>query len=79
MPGTKGESPILKTRISPGLTDTPAERTHMPPETWEKYAGMVPLGRVGQPEDILGTALFLASEASGFITGVVIPVSGGPQ
>lgn len=65
--------------ISPGLTDTPGERNHMPPETWEKYAGMVPLGRVGQPEDILGAALFLASEASDFITGAVIPVSGGPQ
>ena len=51
----------------------------MPPETWEKYAGMVPLGRVGQPEDILGAALFLASGASDFITGAVIPVSGGPQ
>ena len=65
--------------ISPGLTDTPGERNHMPSETWEKYAGMVPLGRVGQPEDILGAALFLASEASDFITGAVIPVSGGPQ
>ncbi len=65
--------------ISPGMTDTPAERDHMPPEILEKYAGMVPLGRIGQPEDLLGAALFLASDASAFITGVIIPVSGGPQ
>jgi NAD(P)-dependent dehydrogenase (short-subunit alcohol dehydrogenase family) len=65
--------------ISPGMTDTPSERNHMPPETLKKYAGMIPLGRIGQPEDMLGTALFLASETSDFITGVIIPVSGGPQ
>jgi len=65
--------------ISPGMTDTPAEREHMPPEIMDQYVKMIPLGRIGQPEDILGTALFLASEASNFITGAIIPVSGGPQ
>jgi len=65
--------------ISPGLTDTPSEREHMPPEQFERYAKMIPMGRVGQPEDIVGTALFLASESSAYVTGVIIPVSGGPQ
>ena len=65
--------------ISPGMTDTPSERAHMPREILDKYASMIPLGRIGQPEDMVGTALFLASEASSFITGVIIPVSGGPQ
>jgi len=37
----------------------------------------VPLGRVGTPEDIAGTALFLASELSSFITGEAINVTGG--
>lgn len=38
---------------------------------------MAPLQRVGLPEDIAGPALFLASELSSFITGAVIPVTGG--
>jgi NAD(P)-dependent dehydrogenase (short-subunit alcohol dehydrogenase family) len=65
--------------ISPGLTDTPSERQHMPPELFERYSRAIPLGRVGQPEDILGTALFLASEASAYVTGAIVAVSGGPQ
>jgi NAD(P)-dependent dehydrogenase (short-subunit alcohol dehydrogenase family) len=65
--------------ISPGMTDTAGEREHMPQETMEKYTRMIPLGRIGQPEDMLGAALFLASEASNFVTGVILPVSGGPQ
>jgi len=65
--------------ISPGMTDTAGEREHMPQEIMEKYTRMIPLGRIGQPEDMLGAALFLASEASNFVTGVILPVSGGPQ
>jgi NAD(P)-dependent dehydrogenase (short-subunit alcohol dehydrogenase family) len=37
----------------------------------------IPLGRVARPEEIKGLALFLASPASGFITGVQIPIDGG--
>ena len=36
-----------------------------------------PLGRIGEPSDMAGTAIFLASKASAYITGVVIPVDGG--
>ncbi|HOJ68212.1 MAG TPA: SDR family oxidoreductase [Candidatus Hydrogenedentes bacterium] len=36
-----------------------------------------PMGRFGTPEDLLGTAVWLASDASRFVTGVVIPVDGG--
>lgn len=74
-----GRYNIRVNAISPGLIDTETERRHMPPAAFEKYSRAVPLGRVGQPGDILGLALFLASDASDYISGAVIPVSGGPQ
>ena len=43
----------------------------------EMVARGVPLGRIGAPEDVAGTALFLASRAGAYLTGVVIPVDGG--
>jgi NAD(P)-dependent dehydrogenase (short-subunit alcohol dehydrogenase family) len=51
----------------------------MGPDLFELYAKAVPLGRAGQPEDILGVAIFLASDVSSYISGAIIPVSGGPQ
>ena len=40
-------------------------------------ASQVPVGRIGTPEDVVGTTLFLASRAGGFLTGTVIPLDGG--
>ena len=37
----------------------------------------VPLGRIGEPDDMAGVAIFLASKAGAYITGTVIPVDGG--
>jgi NAD(P)-dependent dehydrogenase (short-subunit alcohol dehydrogenase family) len=36
-----------------------------------------PMGRFGQPEDLLGTVMWLLGPASAFVTGVVIPIDGG--
>ena len=36
-----------------------------------------PMGRFGDPEDLLGTVLWLLSPASAFVTGIVVPVDGG--
>jgi NAD(P)-dependent dehydrogenase (short-subunit alcohol dehydrogenase family) len=36
-----------------------------------------PMGRFGNPEDLAGTAVWLASDASAFVTGIVVPVDGG--
>ncbi|MBV8587058.1 MAG: SDR family oxidoreductase, partial [Verrucomicrobia bacterium] len=36
-----------------------------------------PMGRFGEPEDLLGAAIWLASDAAKFVTGTVIPVDGG--
>lgn len=43
----------------------------------EQILERIPAGRWGQPEDIVGTAIFLASAASDYINGIVIPVDGG--
>ena len=47
------------------------------PELAKKYAAQIPLGKLGMPEDLIGACIFLASEASGFITGQTIFVDGG--
>jgi NAD(P)-dependent dehydrogenase (short-subunit alcohol dehydrogenase family) len=45
--------------------------------TEAKWSKTIPLGRMGQPEEIKGLALLLASPASSFITGAVFPIDGG--
>jgi NAD(P)-dependent dehydrogenase (short-subunit alcohol dehydrogenase family) len=36
-----------------------------------------PLGRFGEPDDLVGTSIWLASDASRFVTGVIVPIDGG--
>jgi NAD(P)-dependent dehydrogenase (short-subunit alcohol dehydrogenase family) len=47
------------------------------PERRAAIEASVPLGRVGTPEDVAGTAIFLASRAGAYLTGAIIPVDGG--
>ena len=47
------------------------------PEALKQQAAKIPLGRIGEPEDIAGAALFLASEAASYITGHTMFVDGG--
>lgn len=67
--------------ICPGATDTPALRRDMEEgivmATLDQIIATVPLKRMGTPEDMAQVALFLASEASSFMTGVAVPVDGG--
>ncbi|MGH9143699.1 MAG: SDR family NAD(P)-dependent oxidoreductase [Vicinamibacterales bacterium] len=57
------------------LTDRNEER--IPDEQKRQLMASRPLKRLGTPEDIAGAALFLASEASAWITGVILDVAGG--
>jgi NAD(P)-dependent dehydrogenase (short-subunit alcohol dehydrogenase family) len=47
------------------------------PESREMIEQMVPLGRVGSPDDVAGLTLFLSSRAGAYLTGTVIPLDGG--
>lgn len=64
--------------IGPALIITPGTK-HIQenPELAKKYAAAIPMGRIGQTEDLVGTCVFLASEASGFMTGQTLFVDGG--
>jgi NAD(P)-dependent dehydrogenase (short-subunit alcohol dehydrogenase family) len=68
--------------ISPGPIDTPIFEQLAPTkegvdQARAAFEAAVPLGRLGRPEEIAATALFLASDESSFIAGVNLPVDGG--
>jgi len=64
--------------IAPGFIVTEqSARSRTDPDHVAAVNLRTPLGRWGQPQDIAGTALFLASDAAEFITGACIPVDGG--
>ena len=62
--------------IAPGYVMTDILKT-VPQELLDKFAGLTMLGRLGQPEEIAKSALFLASDESSYITGHVLSVNGG--
>jgi len=64
--------------IAPSLIYTElAKATLQDPERLQKYLANVPLKRVGQPQDLVGACIFLASAASDFITGQILYLDGG--
>lgn len=62
--------------IRPGLIHTEAF-DHMPPDFFESQVPLIPLGNIGQPEDIASAAAFLCSDEARFITGTILTVDGG--
>lgn len=63
--------------ICPGVTDTAQPRGHRTEEELYAMAAKIPLGRIGQTEDLVGPAIFLASDAAKFVTGQMVIVNGG--
>jgi NAD(P)-dependent dehydrogenase (short-subunit alcohol dehydrogenase family) len=64
--------------IAPGPTFTGLTRaTYVDPEARRATEAMIPLGRLGDPEDLVGAVLFLASDESVWVTGSTVTVDGG--
>lgn len=64
--------------LAPGRFLTPLTETEMSdPEQYATFVKQVPLGRIGQPDELKEIVVWLASEASGFVTGSVLAMDGG--
>jgi len=62
--------------ICPGPTRTPMVDTSTP-EKLARYKTRVPVGRIGEPEDVAQAALYLASDEASMVTAAILPVDGG--
>lgn len=61
--------------VAPGVTATDMVSA-LPKEMVDRISAGIPLGRVGQPEDVANAFLYLASEQAGYVTGTVLKVDG---
>jgi NAD(P)-dependent dehydrogenase (short-subunit alcohol dehydrogenase family) len=74
-----GKHGIRVNAIGPGLIETPlnaAVRANNP-ELVQTFLDHTPLGRAGKPEDIVGPAIFLASDLAAYVTGSIVMADGG--
>ncbi len=62
--------------VSPGTIDT-AIFVGVPQEVKDQFVALIPMGRIGLPEEIAKAVLFLASDDSSFVTGIELFVDGG--
>jgi NAD(P)-dependent dehydrogenase (short-subunit alcohol dehydrogenase family) len=64
--------------LAPGVIETPmTAATRENPARLEAFMSRIPMGRVGQTEDLVGPVIFLASDMSRYVTGITLPVDGG--
>jgi NAD(P)-dependent dehydrogenase (short-subunit alcohol dehydrogenase family) len=64
--------------IAPGVIETPmTDATRANPDAIGRFMAHTPMKRVGQPEELVGPVLFLVSNLSSYVTGVLLPVDGG--
>jgi 3-oxoacyl-[acyl-carrier protein] reductase len=74
-----GKDGVRVNAIGPGFIETPLnEKVRASnPELAKIFIDHTPLGRAGKPEDIVGPAIFLASDLSGYVTGSIVMADGG--
>jgi len=74
-----GKDGVRVNAIGPGLIETPlnAQARANNPELIKVFLDHTPLGRTGKPDDIVGPALFLASDLSAYVTGAIVMADGG--
>jgi len=71
-----GRKGIRVNALAPGIF--PSEMTAKYPDGYvTRILSRIPAGRVGEPRELVGAAVFLASEAASYVSGVVLPVDGG--
>ena len=70
-----GRDNIRVNAVAPGVIRTDMVAA-LPPEMVERISQTIPLGRVGEPEDIANAFLFLASDLASYVTGAVLSVDG---
>ena len=71
------EHRIRVNMIQPGWTDTPGERKFASEQTLEKAGAGIPLGRLGTPDEMANSILFLSDPANDYMTGATLLVDGG--
>jgi NAD(P)-dependent dehydrogenase (short-subunit alcohol dehydrogenase family) len=75
-----GPHGIRVNALAPGLIETRfSSALFTDAKTYQGIVEQTPLGRHGQPQDLIGAALFLVSEASAFVTGQILLVDGGSR
>jgi NAD(P)-dependent dehydrogenase (short-subunit alcohol dehydrogenase family) len=74
-----GKDGVRVNAIGPGLIETPLNATVRAnnPELIKIFMDHTPLGRAGKPEDIVGPAIFLASDLASYVTGTIVMADGG--
>ena len=73
-----GRSGIRVNAVAPGITRTDMVAA-LPPELVERISAPIPLGRVGEPEEVANVFLFLASDLASYVTGAIVSVDGAAQ
>jgi len=74
-----GKDGVRVNAIGPGFIETPLNEKVRAgnPELVKVFIDHTPLGRAGKPEDIVGPAIFLASDLAGYVTGSIVMADGG--